>query len=144
MHQQVAAGETYIWRKTAQGRLAEIIVLDQFSRQFFRGQARAFAYDNMALALAQELVALGEDKKLDEQQKMFAYMPYMHSESLVIHNEAVRLYTEIGNQELLKFELSHQAIIKQFGRFPKRNQALARKSTKQELAYISGRDGHHF
>lgn len=144
LHAKIAAGETYNWRKTPQGRLAEILVLDQFSRQFFRDSPQAFASDNMALALAQELVALGEDKQLDEQQRMFAYMPYMHSESLAIHEEAVRLYKDLGNKGTLEFEITHQDIIKQFGRFPKRNEALGRKSTKQELEYIAGRDGHHF
>jgi len=144
LHAKVAAGEAHNWRKTPQGRLAEILILDQFSRQFFRDSPKAFASDNMALVLAQELVALGEDKQLDGQQRMFAYMPYMHSESLAIHEEAVRLYKDLGNKGTLEFEITHQDIIKQFGRFPKRNEALGRKSTKQELEYIAGRDGHHF
>ncbi len=150
LHAKVAAGEAHNWRKTPQGRnnalgrLAEILVLDQFSRQFFRDSPQAFASDNMALVLAQELVEQGGDKQLTDEQKMFAYMPYMHSESLAIHNEAVRLYKDLGNEGTLEFEIAHQDIIKQFGRFPKRNEALGRKSTKQELEYIAGRDGHHF
>ncbi len=141
---KVGAGEAYKWRKDAQGRLAEILVLDQFSRQFFRGEAKAFATDNMALTLAQELVTLGADKELSEKQRMFAYMPYMHSESLIIHDEAMRLYGELGNEDTLKFEISHRDIIVKFSRFPKRNDALGRKSTKEEIAYIAGRNEHHF
>ncbi len=144
LHQQIAQGEAYKWRKTPQGRLAEILVLDQFSRQFFRGEAKAFATDAMALTLAQELVSLRGDSELSEQQRMFAYMPYMHSESLIIHDEAVRLYKGLGNKNTLEFEISHRDIIVEFGRFPKRNNALGRKSTKEEIVYIAGRDGHHF
>ena len=144
LYPAVAAGEAFGWRSGAEGRLAEIIVLDQFSRQFFRGSEKAFSADAMALTLAQELVTSGGDKSLDEQKRMFAYMPYMHSESLLIHDEAVRLYKELGNEDTLKFETAHRDIIVQFGRFPKRNEALGRSSTKEEIAYIAGRGDHHF
>jgi len=144
LHARVAAAEAFGWRATPPGRLAEILVLDQFSRQFFRGQAKAFASDSMALALAQELVASGGDKSLSETKRMFAYMPYMHSESPVIHVEAVRLFTELANEDNLKFEIAHRDIIARFGRFPKRNQALGRASTEEELDYIAGRADSHF
>jgi len=144
LHQKVAAGEAFPWRENPLGRLAEIVVLDQFSRQFFRGKPEAFASDGMALALAQELVASKGDKSLNAEHRMFAYMPYMHSESLVIHKEAVRLYEELGNADNLQFELSHRDLIVRFGRFPKRNQALGRTSTKEELEYIAGRSDSHF
>ncbi len=144
LHGMVAAGEAFHWRTSAHGRLAEILVLDQFSRQFYRGDARSFASDDMALALAQELVAQGLDAELDESKKMFAYMPYMHSESLVIHEEAVRLFTALGNEDTLKFEMMHKELLERFGRYPKRNEALGRESTPEELDYIAGRDGEHF
>jgi len=144
LHAKVAAGEAFAWRTEPLGRLAEIVVLDQFSRQFFRGKGEAFACDGMALVLAQELVASGGDKSLGEEQALFAYLPYMHSESLVIHREAVRLFTELGNEKNLQFELSHRDLIARFGRFPKRNKALGRVSTKEEEAYIAGREGSHF
>ncbi len=144
LHGQVAAGETFGWRKSVEGRLAEIIVLDQFSRQFFRGKAKAFAYDGMALVLAQELVASGGDKTLDVDQRSFAYMPYMHSESLKIHDEAVRLYGDLGVEASLEFEISHRDVIAKFGRYPKRNEALGRVPSKEELEYISSRDGNFF
>lgn len=133
----VARGEAYGWRHSAEGRLAEIIVLDQFSRQLFRGDARAFASDDMALALAQEAVLRGDDLKLEPRRRMFLYMPYMHSESLVIHEGAVRLFTDLGMEETLKFELAHRDCLVQFGRYPKRNAALGRVSTPEEEAYIS-------
>lgn len=144
LHAKVAAGEAWTWRSSAMGRVAEILVLDQFSRQFYRGDARAFAQDAMALALAQELVAQGLDEGLDEDPRMFAYMPYMHSESLLIHKEALRLFTAHGSENLLSYEMMHKDVLEKFGRYPKRNEALGRTSTKAELDYIAGRDGEHF
>ncbi len=144
LHGKVSQGEAYKWRITPLGRLAEILVLDQFSRQFFRGKAQAFASDPMALTLAQELVASDGDKTLTNDQRIFAYMPYMHSESLVIHDEAVRLFTELGNEDNLRFENSHRDLIVRFGRYPMRNAALGRKSSTEELAYIKEREGRFF
>lgn len=144
LHGKVAAGETSWWRTSAHGRLAEILVLDQFSRQFYRGKSKAFASDPMALTLAQELVAQGLDVGFSGDEKMFAYLPFMHSESLVIHEEAVRLYTAMDNENALKFELMHKDLLERFGRYPKRNAALGRKSTAAELDYIAGREGDHF
>jgi uncharacterized protein (DUF924 family) len=144
LHTKVSRGEAYGWRITPLGRLAEILVLDQFSRQFFRKQAQAFASDPMALTLAQELVASGDDKTLTNDQRIFAYMPYMHSESLVIHDEAVRLFTELGIEDNLKFENSHRDLIVRFSRYPMRNAALGRQSSAEELAYIKEREGRFF
>lgn len=143
-HAPVARGEAWAWRKTPEGRVAEIVVLDQFSRQFYRGDARAFASDTMALALAQELIERGLDKGLDHDKRMFAYMPYMHSESLVVHDEAVRLFTGLGNEGVLKFEMMHKEVIERFGRFPMRNAALGRTSTPEEVAYMAEREGKMF
>lgn len=137
-HPRVAAGEAYGWRLTPEGRLAEVIVLDQFSRQLHRGSPEAFAQDGMALALAQEAVAHGHDLQLAPLQRQFLYMPYMHSESLVIHEEAVRLFTALGDEETLKFELAHLECLRRFGRYPKRNATLGRPSTPGELDYIAG------
>lgn len=134
---RVAQGEAYKWRATSKGRLAEILVLDQFSRQLYRGEGRAFAQDPMALTLAQEGVAAGIDAELDGDEKMFFYLPYMHSESAMVHEEAVRLYTAMGNEGLLEYEQKHFDLIKRFGRFPKRNEALGRKSTPEEIVYIN-------
>lgn len=133
---QAEHGELFEWRDTPQGRLAEIIVLDQFSRQLYRGSGDAFKNDAMALTLAQEAVAQGLDTLLNEKQQQFLYMPYMHSESLIIHEQALGLFRRLG-EEILKFEEGHLALIKRFGRFPKRNAALDRTSTPDELAYIA-------
>jgi uncharacterized protein (DUF924 family) len=129
----VARGEAAPWRSSTQGRVAEIIVLDQFSRQLFRGQARAFATDGMALVLAQEAVANGHDQAMNETEQLFAYMPFMHSESIAVHQSAQHLFEATGNTSAQ----SHLEVLEKFGRYPKRNAALGRKSTPEEEAYIT-------
>ena len=129
--------ELFAWRATPTGRLAEIIVLDQFSRNVYRDTPRAFAQDALALALAQELVASGQDQLLSTAERRFAYMPYMHSESALIHAQAVQLFTQPGLEDGLSFELRHQVIIDRFGRFPHRNTLLGRASTAEETAFLS-------
>ena len=136
LHQQAIHCELYEWRATAQGRLAEIIILDQFSRNIFRDTPQAFAADALALALAQEAIALGMDKALSALERSFLYMPFMHSESLKIHDVAVKLFTENGIESNLEFELQHRDIIVQFGRYPHRNQILNRESSAEELAFL--------
>ncbi|MGQ0709320.1 MAG: DUF924 family protein [Rhodoferax sp.] len=128
--------ELFAWRGTAQGRLAEIIVLDQFSRNVYRDTPGAFAQDALALVLAQELVASGQDQQLPLAQRAFAYMPYMHSESALVHTQAVALFAQPGLEGNLDFELRHQAIIDRFGRYPHRNALLGRPSTPEELAFL--------
>lgn len=136
-HARAARGEAWRWRATPEGRVAEVIVLDQFSRQLFRGAARAFASDAMALALAQEAVARGDDRALTPDQRMFLYMPYMHSESLVIHEAGMPLFRALGLKDNLKAAEEHLALIRRFGRYPKRNAALNRTSTPEEEVYLS-------
>jgi len=129
--------ELYAWRATPEGRLAEVLVLDQFSRNVYRDTPRAFAQDALALALAQELVASGQDRSLSLPQRSFAYMPYMHSESALVHAQAVDLFSEPGMEETLRFELRHKDIIDRFGRYPHRNALLGRTSTAEELTFLS-------
>lgn len=140
-HQQVAHGEAFAWRASPEGRLAEIIVLDQFSRQLFRGSPLAFAQDGMALVLAQEAVAGGHDEALEPVRRKFLYMPYMHSESLVVHEEAMRLFTALGEAETLDYEVRHRDCLMRFGRYPRRNAALGRMSTPEELDYMASGQG---
>lgn len=135
--QAAARCELFAWRATPGGRLAEILVLDQFSRNVYRDTARAFAQDALALALAQELVASGQDRSLPTAQRVFAYMPYMHSESAVIHEQALELFAQPGMENNLDFERRHKAIIDRFGRYPHRNAVLGRTSTPEELAFLS-------
>ena len=129
-------GELWEWRLSARGRLAEIIVLDQFSRNVHRATPAAFANDGMALVLAQEAVAQRRDRHLDVAWRAFLYMPYMHSESLKVHDEALRLFDQPGLEENLRFEHRHRDIIVKFGRYPHRNAILGRDSTAQELAFL--------
>ncbi|NLJ50667.1 MAG: DUF924 domain-containing protein [Alcaligenaceae bacterium] len=134
---QAAQGELYEWRHTALGRVAEIIVLDQFSRNIYRGTPQAFQQDAMALVLAQSLVALPEEYgSLPQALQKWGIMPYMHSESALIHEGAMRLFTELGDQGSLKFEIMHRDIIERFGRYPHRNEVLGRQSTAEELAFL--------
>lgn len=136
LHGQVAQCEGYSWRETPHGRLAEIIVLDQFSRNMYRDNARAFGYDALALALAQEAVAAGADGALSPQERSFLYMPYMHSESKAIHALALTLFDQPRLENNLDFEIRHKAIIDRFGRYPHRNAILGRASTDQEIAFL--------
>ena len=136
VHEQAYLGELWTWRDQAQGRLAEVIILDQFSRNIFRDTPQAFAYDGMALALAQEAVRAGADRELSKPQRQFLYMPYMHSESAKVHEEAVRLFTDLGDENTLKFERMHKRIIDRFGRYPHRNDILGRVSTADEQAFL--------
>ena len=136
VHERATRCELFAWRSSACGRLAEIILLDQFSRNMFRDSAQAFAHDVLALALAQEAVALGADQQLDAQQRSFLYMPYMHSESLLIHQQAVELFRRNGFSNNFEFELKHKAIIERFGRYPHRNALLGRQSTDEELLFL--------
>ena len=129
--------ELCAWRATSEGRLAEIIVLDQFSRNVHRDTPGAFAQDSLALVLAQELLAGGHDQRLSAHQRSFAYMPYMHSESLQIHAQASMLFAQPGLESNLDFELRHKAIIERFGRYPHRNLILGRHSTAEELAFLT-------
>ena len=134
-HPRVALGEAWEWRATPEGRLAEIIVLDQFSRQLHRGTAEAFAQDKMAVALAQEAIAAGADKAIAMDRRMFLFMPFMHAESLVIQEEGCKHFAQFG-EELMAFMTGHRDCIARFGRFPFRNKALGRVSTPEEIAYM--------
>lgn len=133
---RLARCEGYRWRDSAEGRLAEIIVLDQFSRNLFRQDARAFAQDPLALALAQEAVAQGVDSKLAPAQRGFLYMPYMHSESALIHEQALVLFDQPGLEHNLDYEQRHKAIIDRFQRYPHRNALLGRETTPEEAAFL--------
>jgi uncharacterized protein (DUF924 family) len=137
IHRQATQTELWSWRQTPEGRLAEIIVLDQFSRNLYRDQAQAFAYDNMALILAQEAISLQLDAQLSPEQRAFLYMPFMHSESKLIHEFALKLFQRLGNEINLNFEKKHKVIIDRFGRYPHRNALLGRVSTPEELAFLT-------
>jgi len=124
------------WRTTFRGRLAEVIVLDQFSRNIHRHTALAFAQDAMALALAQEAVARGALPELQPVERAFLLLPYMHSESPLIHAQAERLFGEWAPQDNYQFELRHKVIVDRFGRYPHRNAVLGRGSSPEEIEFL--------
>ncbi|VEH68698.1 Uncharacterized protein conserved in bacteria [Rodentibacter pneumotropicus] len=119
------------------GRLAEIIVLDQFSRNLHRDSPLAFAQDNMAIALAQEAIKQPEFKNMTVRERHFMLMPLMHSESKVIHEQAVPLFEQFGPEESVDFELKHKVIIDRFGRYPHRNAVLGRESSSEEIEFLT-------
>lgn len=143
LHHRAVRGELFRWRQTPEGRLAEIIVLDQFSRNIYRDHPLAFAWDGMALSLAQEAVARGQDRLLSASWRVFLYMPYMHSESLADQNRCVELFTKAGMTEQLPWAEHHRRIVQQFGRFPHRNIPLGRDSTPEEIEWLNSEQGFH-
>lgn len=138
VHELAVRGALHGWRGDLLGRLAEIIVLDQFSRNIYRRTPRAFAADPLALSLAQDAVATTHALDLEPRYRQFLYMPYMHSESPQVHEVAVRLFSQPGLEGSLQSELEHKAIIDRFGRYPHRNAVLARISTDEELEFLKG------
>lgn len=150
--QQAKRKELDGWKHTAQGRLALIILLDQFSRNIFRKTPQAFESDEYALSLSREGIAAGLDKDLSFIERVFFYMPFMHSERLVDHDDSIGLYRQIINEAKVEHHEQaqryfgaakmHQELIVQFGRYPHRNAILFRTSTEQEIEYL--RDAEKF
>lgn len=124
------------WRSALYGRLAEIIVLDQFSRNLMRDMPDAFAQDDMALVLAQEIIRQPDFKNLTSVQKQFALLPFEHSESAAIHEMALPLFEKHTSAEAIHFEVLHKRIIDRFGRYPHRNEILGRESSEEELEFL--------
>jgi len=140
IHTAATQGELEAWRQTAEGRLAEIIVLDQFSRNIYRDTPLAFAYDATALVLAQEAIRISADQQVDFDKRTFFYMPYMHSESAHIHTIAIELFSQPGAEFNYDFELKHKVIIDRFGRYPHRNAILNRESSPEEVDFLAQPD----
>lgn len=137
IHQQATKCELFGWRSEPLGRLAEIIVLDQFSRNIYRDEVLAFAADSLALGLAQEGVRLKVDEHLSVSQRTFFYMPYMHSESKMIQQQSVALFRNNGVENNIDFAIQHKKIIDRFGRYPHRNSILGRPSTVEEIEFLT-------
>lgn len=135
-HGAACRGELYTWRSEPAGRLAEIIVLDQFSRNMYRDSPQAFAQDMQALVLAQEAVLAGADASLTVNQRAFMYMPFMHSESPLIHEWAIKLFSQPGLEQQMHYEQRHKEIIDRFGRYPHRNAVLGRVASDEEQAFL--------
>lgn len=125
----------------ADGALAAIIVLDQFSRNMYRKTAKAFASDPLALALARAALANGLDRQMTQTRRRFVYMPFMHSEHLPDQERCVELFGTLEGDNL-KYAIEHRDIIQRFGRFPHRNRVLGRESTKEETEFLKGHEGY--
>lgn len=138
IHEQVSVNNKSEWRKSDAGRLAEIIVLDQFSRNMFRDTPEAFASDAQALALSKAAVAAGSAGRLDQTRASFLLMPFMHSESLADHDIGLPLFEQHCAAGTVEFERRHRAIIERFGRYPHRNAILGRQSSPEELEFLDG------
>jgi len=135
-------GELDAWAQTPSGALARILLLDQFTRNAFRGDRRAFAGDAQALAAAIALVGSRQDESLPSVLRAFAYLPFEHAEGLAMQDEAIRLFTRLVARSpelasMLDYAHRHRLVIERFGRFPHRNTILGRRSTAEELAHIA-------
>jgi uncharacterized protein (DUF924 family) len=136
-HEAAASGKLTAWEQTADGALALLILLDQFPRNMFRGQARAFAADALARAVASRAILNGFDGAFPDMRSFF-YLPFAHSEDLKDQERGVALYRASGDADGLKWAELHADIIRRFGRFPHRNAVLGRVSTPDEQAFLDG------
>lgn len=136
-HLALSRGEVTTWRETPEQRLAAIIVLDQLSRNIYRGSPLAFAADWMALREARLAIDAGADQAVSAEQRGFFYLPFEHSESLADQERSVELFKALGDADYLDYAERHLAVIREFGRFPHRNAFLGRESTGAELEYLS-------
>lgn len=137
LHAAIERDEHEAWRRTARGALAYVIVLDQFSRNMFRGTARMFASDARALDAARAAIAGGLDRELSDDERGFLCMPFMHSEQLADQERSMELFGAFAAPSQLKFAEQHRDIVKRFGRFPHRNELLGRASTPEEIAFLA-------
>ena len=148
LNQQAVTGELDHWVETARGRLAAILLIDQFSRNIHRGSGEAFAHDARPLGWCKEGMKLGHDRTLSLAERMFFYLPLEHSENLEDQNTCVACYETMASEVeaegheyakgLIKYAEDHRVIIQQFGRFPHRNAVLGRKNSPEEEAYLAG------
>jgi uncharacterized protein (DUF924 family) len=138
LHDRLAA-DTGFAAITPRSLLAAVIVLDQFSRNLYRGTPRAFAADPLARRLSKTAIDHGFDVSLTKAERMFLYLPFEHSESREDQALAVHLITQLGDPEWTRYAMEHRAIIDRFGRFPYRNATLERPSTVEELAALQDR-----
>lgn len=135
--ERAARGDLEHWAGQPEGTLALAIVLDQFPLNMFRGEARSFATEQAAVRLVHEAVERGWDQRLIPEQRVFLYMPLMHSEHMEDQDESVRLFEASGLEKHARFAHHHRELIRRFGRFPHRNSILGRESTPEELAYLA-------
>ena len=139
--EQALRGELEAWATEPQTALAQIVLLDQFTRNSFRDTARAFAGDKRALAAAIAMVGARHDEALLPVQRVFVYLPFEHAEGMVMQEEALRLFTRLAAsapelRNMLDYAQRHHDVVKRFGRFPHRNVILGRHSTAEEIEFL--------
>lgn len=137
-HEAAANGALRGWEENAEGALALLLLTDQFPRNMFRGQARAFAADELARNIAARALLKGFDAQVPSDLRTFFYLPFEHSEDLADQERAIALYRAAGDEDGLKWALLHADIIRRFGRFPHRNSCLGRATTPEEQAFLDG------
>ena len=140
VYEEAVAGWLEAWKEEARSCLALIVVLDQFPRNMFRGDARMYAADGLALAAARHAVERAYDRELSPFQRMFLYLPFEHSEDLEDQRRSVELFRRLaedtGSEDILVYALRHMEIIERFGRFPHRNEILGRRTTPEEAEFL--------
>ncbi|MDH3229536.1 MAG: DUF924 domain-containing protein [Alphaproteobacteria bacterium] len=136
VYRRAAAGQLDEWRDTPRGCVALVIVLDQFPRNMFRGDARSFATDAAARTVLRHALDGGFDRGLTVPEKQFLYMPLQHSEDAADQALSVELNAATGDADLLKWAEAHQRIVGRFGRFPHRNKMLGRETTPEEAEFL--------
>lgn len=138
LYEEAASGELDDWREEPESCLALIVVLDQFPRNMFRDDPKGYATDDKALNLAKYAVAEGHDRALPEFQRVFVYMPYMHSEDVRDQERCVTLFEALGEDYAynLEFAIAHRDVVARFGRFPHRNGILGRENTPEETEFL--------
>jgi uncharacterized protein (DUF924 family) len=135
-YEAAAAGRLDTWQATPDGTLALLILLDQFPRNLFRDDARAYATDPKARAIAERAIARGIDRLFALPERRFFYLPLMHSENVADQERCIALCREAGDDEGVKHAEIHVDVIRRFGRFPHRNPALGRDTTEEERTFL--------
>ena len=142
VYEEAAGGGLDHWKSEARSCLALIIVLDQFPRNMYRGDARMYAADEKAREAARHAIEQAYDRELSSYGRLFTYLPFEHSEELDDQRLSVELFrglaTEMGSEDLLGYAVRHLEIVKRFGRFPHRNEILGRRTTPEEAEFLSG------
>ena len=137
-YEAAAAGDLTAWQDSPDGALALVIVLDQFPRNMFRGNARTYAADPLAREVARRVIARGFDQRFEPKERNFFYLPFSHSELLADQERCVELARASGDADNLKWAEHHVDIIRRFGRFPHRNALLGRATTAEEQTFLDG------
>ena len=137
-HEAAARGDHGDWENNAEGALALLILLDQFPRNMFRGNARTFATDPLARDIAASAIDRGFDRAVPDNMRNFFYLPFQHSETLADQERGLALYRAWGDVDNIKWADIHADIIRKFGRFPHRNEVLGRQTTAEEQAFLDG------